>query len=70
MSLFLFGCHISFGYFFALEVVRGHDFWTHLEMCMELFDLLPLTLTNEIVNGEMRSLVALMPVVIKFGQTD
>ena len=23
---FLFGCHISFCYFFALEVMRGHEF--------------------------------------------
>ena len=55
MIPFLFGCHISFCYFFTLEVVRGHDFWTYLEMCMELVDLLPLTLTNGIVNGDMRS---------------
>ena len=27
--------------FFALEVMRGHDFWTHLQMCMESVDLLP-----------------------------
>ena len=55
MRPFLFGYHISFCYFFALEVVRGHNFWTHLETCMELVDLLPLALTNGIVNGEMRS---------------
>ena len=55
MRPFLFGYHISFCYFFALEVVRGHEFWTHLETCMELLDLLPLTLTNGIVNGKMRS---------------
>ena len=46
---------ISFCYFFALEVVRGHDFWTCLETCTELFDLLPSTLTNGTVNDEMRS---------------
>ena len=27
--------------FFAFEVMRGHDFWTHLQTCMELVDLLP-----------------------------
>ena len=32
MRPFLFGYHISFSYFFALEVVRGHDFWTDLKM--------------------------------------
>ena len=31
----------SFCWFFALEVMRGHDFWTHLQMCLELVDLLP-----------------------------
>ena len=41
MRPFLFGCHISFCLFFALEVMRGHDFWTHLQTCMELVDLLP-----------------------------
>ena len=35
MRSFLFGCYISFCYFFTLEVVRGHDFWPHLEMCPE-----------------------------------
>ena len=30
MRPFSFGCHISFCLFFALEVTRGHDFWTHL----------------------------------------
>ena len=39
-------------------------------MCTELVDLLPLTLNNGTVCGEMGSLVALMPMVIKFGQTD
>ena len=33
MRPFLFGCHISFCCFFALEVMRGHDFLTHLKMC-------------------------------------
>ena len=41
MRPFLFGCHISFCCFFALEVVRGHYFWTHLKMCVVIFDLLP-----------------------------
>ena len=41
MRPFLFGCHISFCCFFALKVVRGHDFWTYLQMCLELVDLLP-----------------------------
>ena len=35
MRQFLFGCHISFCYFFALEVMRGHDFWPHFEMYPE-----------------------------------
>ena len=55
MRPFLFGYHISFCYFFALEVVRGHDFWTHLKMCMELVDLLPLILNNGTVSDEMGS---------------
>ena len=55
MRPFLFGCHISFCYFFALEVVRGHDFLTHLQMCMELVDLLPPILDNGTVSGEMGS---------------
>ena len=37
----LFGCHISFCCFFALEVMRGHDFWTPLKMSVVIFDLLP-----------------------------
>ena len=41
MRPFLFGCHISFYWFFALEVMRGHEFWTHLQTCTELVDLLP-----------------------------
>ena len=41
MRPFLFGYHISFCWFFALKVMRGHDFWTHLQMCFVIFDLLP-----------------------------
>ena len=41
MRPFLFGCHISFYWFFALEVMSGHEFWTHLQTCTELVDLLP-----------------------------
>ena len=52
---FLFGCHISFCYFFALEMVRGHDFWTHLKMCVARFDPLPLILENGTVSDEMGS---------------
>ena len=52
---FLFGCHISFCCFFALEVMRGHDFWTHLQMCPELVDLLLPKLDNGTVSGEMGS---------------
>ena len=55
MKPFLFGYHISFCYFFALEVMRGHDFWTHLKMCVVIFDLLPPTLESGTVSGEMRS---------------
>ena len=45
MRPFLFGCDISLCYF-ALKMVRGHDFWTHLEMCWQIFDLLPLICRN------------------------
>ena len=55
MRPFLFGCHISFCRFFALEVVRGRDFWTHLQMCTELVDLFPPILDNGTVSGEMGS---------------
>ena len=55
MRPFLYGCQISFCYFFALEVVRGHDFWTHLKMCTELVDLLTPILDNGTVSGEMGS---------------
>ena len=67
MRPFLFGYHISLCYIFALEEVRGHEFWMHLKMFILIFDLLPFIMNNETVDGEMRSYVALMPVVIKFG---
>ena len=70
MRPFLSGYHISFCSIFAVEEVRGHEFWTHLKMCALIFDLLPLILNNGTVNGEMRSQVALMPVVMKFGPSD
>ena len=41
MGPFLFWHHILFCWFFALEVIRGHDFWTHLQTCPESVDLLP-----------------------------
>ena len=55
MRPFLFGCHISFCCFFALEVMRGHDFWTHLKMCVVIFDLLSPILESGTVSGEMGS---------------
>ena len=55
MGPFLFGCHISFCCFFALEVMRGRDFWTHLKMCVVIFDLLPPILDNGTVSGKMGS---------------
>ena len=55
MRPFLFGCHNSFCCFFALKVMRGHDFWTHLKMCVIIFDLLPPILENGTVSGEMGS---------------
>ena len=70
MRPFLFGCHISFYWFFALEVMRGHEFWTHLQTCTELVDLFPPILESGTVSGEMGSEVALMPMVIKFGPSD
>ena len=51
MRPFLFGCHISFYWFFALEVMRGHEFWTHLQTCLELVDLLPPILESGTVSG-------------------
>ena len=62
--------HISLCYLFALEVVSGHDFWTHLKMCWRKFDLLPLILRSGNVIDEMGCYVASMPVVMKFGTTD
>ena len=53
MRPFLFGYHISFCWIFALKVVRGYEFWTHLKMYVITFDLLPLTLNNGTGNGEM-----------------
>ena len=35
--------------------MRGHKFWTHLQMCPELVDLLPPILESGIVSGEMGS---------------
>ena len=35
--------------------MRGHDFWTHLKMCVIIFDLLPPILESETVSGEMGS---------------
>ena len=55
MRPLLFGYHISFCYFFVLDVVRGHYFWTHLKMCVLIFDLLPPILENGTVSGEMES---------------
>ena len=40
---------------FALKVMRSHDFWTHLKMCVIIFDLFPLILENGTVSGEMGS---------------
>ena len=70
MGPFLFECHISFCCFFALEVMRGHDFWTHLKMFVVIFNLLPPILEIGTVSGEMGSEVALMPVVIEFDPCD
>ena len=53
MRPLLFGCHISFCYLFALEVVRGHDFWTNLKMCVVIFELLSPTFENGTVSGEL-----------------
>ena len=70
MRPFLFGYNISFCCICALKEVRGYEFWTHLKMCVIIFDLLPLILNNGTVSGEMRSQAALMPMVIKFGPSD
>ena len=45
-----FGYHISFCYFFVLELMRGHDFWVQFEMCWWIFDLFPLILNNGTVS--------------------
>ena len=50
--------------------MRGDDFWPHLKMCTNGSDLLPVLLNDGTMSGEMRSKVALMPVVIKSGITD
>ena len=66
-------CHnwVSYeGFTYYLKVVRGHDFWPHLEMSHEQSDLLTPILENGTVSGEMGSQVALMPMVIKFGPCD
>ena len=55
MRPFLFECHISFCYIFAVEEVRGHEFRRHLKMCIVTFDLLAFTLNNGTVSGQMRS---------------
>ena len=55
MTPFLFECHISICSYFALEVVRGHEFWTHLKTLVVIFDLLVFILKNGTVSGEMRS---------------
>ena len=55
MRQFWFGCHISFCCFFALKVMSSHDFWTHLKMCVIIFDLLPPILENGTVSGDMGS---------------
>ena len=39
-------------------------------MCVRTFDLLAFILNNGTVGGEMRSQVALMPMVFKFGPSD
>ena len=41
--------------FLHSEVMRGHVFWTHLKMCVIIFDLLPPILESETVSGEMGS---------------
>ena len=55
MRPYLFGCHISFYCFFVLKVMRGQDFWTHLQTCPELVDLLPPILESQAVSGKMGS---------------
>ena len=55
MRSLLFRCHISFCCFLALEVMRSHDFWTHLKMYVIIFDLLPPIFDNGTVSGDMGS---------------
>ena len=55
MRPFLFEYLISLCSIFTLEEVKGHEFWTHLKMCVITFDLLPFILNNGTVSGEMRS---------------
>ena len=50
--------------------MRGDDFWPHLEMFTNRSDLVPVILNNRTMNGEMRSQVGLMPMVIKFRPSD
>ena len=38
--------HISLCYIFAVKEVKGHDFWTHLKMCIIIFNPLPLILNS------------------------
>ena len=35
--------------------MRGHEFWTHLKMCVVIFNLLPPILVSGTVSGEMGS---------------
>ena len=48
----------------------GDDFWVHLEMCTNGSDLLVIILNNGTMSCEMRSKVALMPMVMKFWPSD
>ena len=47
MRPFLFGYDISLCYIFALEEVRGHEFWMYLKVFILIFDLLPFIMNNE-----------------------
>ena len=42
-------------HFLDSEVMRGHDFWTHLKICVVIFDLLPPISESRTVSGEMGS---------------
>ena len=70
MRPFLFDYQFSFCYFLLSKLWGGHDFLTQLKMCVIIFDLFPLILSNQNVIDEMGSYVALMPVVMRFSQTD